>query len=526
MPEAAGATLAARLAEDPDRSVLLLEAGPDYRAADAPREMRITNPFAIMSLQSFPEFHWPTLTARRTAQQAPGPYWRGRGLGGSSIIHGLIAIRPTPEDSRLWVEQGCVGWSWDEILPALMRLEDDLDFGEEPYHGRHGPVPIHRAPLADWGAVDLALRRAALDLGYGWTDDHNAPGATGTSPYAMSSRDGFRVSTNDAYLEPARGRPNLTIRGETLVERVLIDGTKAVGVEARSNGTSELFEAREIILCAGSVHSPAILMRSGIGPADQLGPLGIDVLVDAPVGQNLVEHPLVSVLLQLRPEARAAGIEDRQLHSCVRYSSGLGDAGPNDMVIFPLNLTSSSAEGLETGTVAVSVFGSVSRGSVCLTTADPEAPPDIDLALLSDERDLVRLRDGARRVFALAGHPAMTAIASAVELNVPHAWFQRDCGNVPAEQLPRTIEDVDDDETLDAWLYGTVSDTAHGVGTCRMGAQTDPRSVVDLACRVRGVEGLRVADASIVPEAPRANTYLTAVMIGEHVAARIRATHG
>ena len=520
---AAGAPLAARLSEDAGTKVLLLEAGRDYRTEDAPREMRITNPFGIMSARAFPEYQWGELRARRTSRQTPSQYWRGRGLGGSSIIHGLIAIRPTPEDMEAWSEQGCAGWSWSDVLPTLNRLEDDLVFSDASYHGAGGPVPIHREPLAAWGSVDCALREAALDTGYGWAEDHNAPDATGVSPYAMSSRDGFRVSTNDAYLEPARRRPNLMIRGEVLVDRVLIDGTRAAAVETRAGGAVERFEGSEVILCAGSVHSPAILMRSGIGPVDNLDALGIDVLVDAPVGANLVEHPLVSLILRLRPEARARGVENRQLNCCVRYSSRLAGADPNDMIIFPLNLTSSTSEGLETGALAVSVFESFSRGTLRLAGADPGLQPAIDLALLSDTRDLIRMRDGARRLFRLAGHPAIAAIADAVELNTPHAWFQRDGSPAAARPEPRAPEAIDDDEALDAWLYDAVSDAAHGAGTCRMGALSDPRSVVDHACRVIGIDGLRVADASIMPDVPRANPYLTAVMIGEHLAARLRA---
>ena len=201
----AGAPLAGRLSEDPSTRVALLEAGPDYRAAEAPREMAITNPFGIMSADSFPEYQWPTLVARRTERQRPSPYWRGRGLGGGSIIHGLVAVRPTPDDAAAWVALGCSGWSWDDLLPALSRLEDDLDFGTETYHGQDGPVPIHRSHLSRWGAVDLALRSAAVDLGYGWADDHNAPGESGVSPFAMSSRGGAR-GVDERCLPRARPR--------------------------------------------------------------------------------------------------------------------------------------------------------------------------------------------------------------------------------------------------------------------------------------------------------------------------------
>lgn len=519
----AGAVLAARLSEDPSNRVLLLEAGPDFRSGQAPRAMRITNPFGIMSTDGFPEHHWPKLTARRsTAQQGPSRYFAGRGLGGSSAINGLITIRPTPEDMALWIAEGCTGWGWEDVLPALRRLEDDLAFGEAAYHGQGGPIPIYREPLEGWGAVDLALRKAALDTGYGWADDHNAPTATGVSPYAFNSRGGVRVSTNDAYLDPVRGRPNLTIEGQTLVDRVTFEGTRADGVETRQAGNTVRFQAHEIVLCAGCVHSPAILMRSGIGPARDLRALGIDVLVDAPVGRNLVEHPMASLVLHLQREARAVSTEVRHVHCCVRYSSGLAEAGANDMIIIPLNLSSIDETGLETGTLAVSAYRSFSRGSLRLVSRDPDVPPDIGLALLSDARDLVRMRDGARRLFALAEHRALAAIADRIDLShEAGGWWELGLWQ-SGQPATRQIEDVTgDDDALDEWLLATVGESAHGAGTCRMGAVDDPRAVVDPDCRVIGVSGLRVADASIMPEVTRANTHLTAVMIGEHLTARM-----
>ena len=263
-------------------------------------------------------------------------------------------------------------------------------------------------------------------------------------------------------------------------------------------------------------------MRSGIGPADELRALGIDVLIDAPVGQNLVEHPMASLVLHLRPEARATSIESRHVHCCVRYSSGLAEAGANDMIIIPLNLASSDEAGLETGTIAVSAYRSFSRGCLRLVSRDPEVHPDIDLALLSDERDLVRMRDGARRLFTLAEHPAIVAVAERADLSQEAGgWWELGLWQ-SGRPATRLIDDVaDDDDALDQWLAATVGESAHGAGTCRMGAIDDSRSVVDPECTVIGVEALRVADASIMPEVARANTHVTAVMIAEQLAARL-----
>src|SRR5271166_2033938 len=202
----AGAVLAARLSEDSSRRVLLLEAGPDFRSADAPAEMRLANPAGIiLAREDNQKYMWGALKARRTDLQPPMTYWRGRGVGGSSSVNGQIAIRGMLDDLDIWAREGCAGWSGAEVLPYFIKLENDLDFGDAPYHGSGGPIPVMRTPQEEWGGVDKALRDACLALGYGWCADHNAPTGTGVSPYAMNRRNGARVSTNDAYLEPARG---------------------------------------------------------------------------------------------------------------------------------------------------------------------------------------------------------------------------------------------------------------------------------------------------------------------------------
>ncbi|MGH9176217.1 MAG: GMC family oxidoreductase, partial [Vicinamibacterales bacterium] len=282
-----GAVLAARLSEDPNTTVLLLEAGPDYRAAEAPPEMRSANPRGIFISDRFPAFHWPKLLARRTGIQQPFVYDRGRGLGGSSAINWMVAFRAELDDFDGWAAQGCTGWSGEELLPAMNRLETDLDFGDAPYHGNAGPVTIQRVPVPRWGKVGLALLHAGLDLGYPWHPDLNAPGSTGISPVPTNHTGDSRVSTNDAYLEPARGRPNLTIRGDTHVDRVLFEGRRATGVRAHGPAGLADYAGREIILSAGPVFSPPILVRSGIGPADDVNGLGISLLRDLPVGRNV-----------------------------------------------------------------------------------------------------------------------------------------------------------------------------------------------------------------------------------------------
>ncbi|MCA9878169.1 MAG: GMC family oxidoreductase N-terminal domain-containing protein [Thermomicrobiales bacterium] len=501
-----GATLAGRLSEDPETTVLVLEAGPNYTTAEAPAEMRSPNPFGIILDPEASRYRFDGLLAKRSATQEPRMYWRGKGVGGSSSINGQIAIRPIPEDFAWWVEEGAEGWSWDEVLPAFNKLETDLDYGDMPYHGDRGPVPIYRAPVEQQGNVDRALRAAALDLGYPEDPDHNAPEGHGVATYAINSQDGQRISINDAYLEPARARPNLTIVGNVVVDKVLFDGTKATGVRALTIDGVQEYRGRMIVLAAGAIHSPAILIRSGVGPAADLARLGIAPVADLPVGENLVEHSAVWIGLDLTPEAAAASLDQRHTNCCVRYSSGLAGAGRNDMIMISMNVAGLGEEGLKKGLVSVCAFQTWSRGRLTVTSTDPLVDPDVDLAMLSDERDLVRLRDGMRRLQRVIEHPAMQGIIQGT-----YSWTYGE---------PLTAEATD--QELDAWILANCQDCQHPVGTCRMGAPDDPRSVVDPACRVIGVENLRVIDGSIMPENPRANTHLTCVMIGELMAKRLR----
>jgi choline dehydrogenase len=324
----------------------------------------------------------------------------------------------------------------------------------------------------------------------------------------MNMRNGQRVSTNDAYLEPARERPNLTILGDTLVDRVEFLGSRVTGVRVRTAGGSwTVVQGRAVVLCAGAIHSPAILMRSGIGPADLLRSIGITPLFDAPgVGENLGEHASVTLQMHLRPDAWASVVDVRPIMCLVRYSSGLVGAGRNDMQLYSINPTDVDEAARGRGGIRASVMQTFSKGRVRITTPDPTIDPEVDFRLLSDSRDLVRLRDGARRLFELAQHPAMSAITE-------HAWVGK---------TGRGSADFGDDGQIDAWLLAECIDYVHAGGTCRMGPREDPHAVVDPEGRVRGVEGLRVVDASIMPEVPRANTHLTAVMLAEHLAESVK----
>jgi choline dehydrogenase-like flavoprotein len=508
----AGAALAGRCAER-GRRVLVVEAGPDYRSAELDEAWR--SPNTVRATYFNPagpgELVWRDLVAARTEAQEPQFYWRGRGVGGSSTINGQIAIRPPRDDFDDWAAAGCDGWSWDELLPVFRRLEADADFGREPYHGDSGPIPVFRMPRGEWGSVDEALARAALARGFAWADDVNAPGATGVSPYPINSRDRRRVSTNDAYLEPVRGLENLSILGGATCDRVVVRGGRAIGVELVQNGRRRVEHGDEIVVCAGAIHTPGILIRSGIGPAGRLSELGLDVGADLPVGEGLQDHALVAVYLRLRPEAAIRTPDDRDMNCCIRFDSGDAEGVASDLMVISINqmplptdATGTSAwlspdagaTAADAGALCVWLNAPYSRGTVGVASLDPEAQPVVRERMLSDERDLRRLRHGARLLAELADGDAVGEICSAS----------------PREANPALWEALDDDRKLDELLLATVTDAQHATSSCPIGA------VVDTRCRVRGVEGLRVADASIFPGCPRANTNLASIAVGELVA--------
>jgi choline dehydrogenase len=300
-----------------------------------------------------------------------------------------------------------------------------------------------------------------------------------------------------------RGRPNLEIRADAHAERILLDGQRAIGVSI--DGTE--IRAREVIVAAGAVHSPAILMRSGIGPAEHLRSLGIDVLRDAPVGENLVDHTILWLAVSLGDEyhderpRRFANVQ-------VRYSSGLLGTGRNDMMMGTMNLPAAAGMDPMHGLLAVANWQEFSRGQLRLESADAREQPTLEMRMLSDERDRVRMRDGVRRMWKLRQHPAVAEMVREV------LTFTE---GTPVEDLP-----TDDDE-LDLWIASICQDAAHACGTCRMGSTDDPRSVVDPDCRVIGFDGLRVIDASVFPDVPRGNTQIPTLMVAEMMARRLGA---
>lgn len=491
----AGAPLAARLSETPSRSVLLVETGPDYRSADTPGAIRGPDLAAVLALG---RYHWPTLRAQVTDGRTPEALLAGRGVGGSSAINGQGAARGRPADFDGWADAGCPGWSWADVLPDFIRAENDADFGHRPYHGRSGPIPITRIRRAEWGAVSRALAEAAHRLGHPDHPDLNAPDSTGIAPIPWHRGPAGRVTTNDAYLEAARDRSNLRVMGDAHVKKVIFDGSRAVGVSLGTPDGDQVVEAGEIILSAGAYQSPAILMRSGVGPGDDLKRIGIGVIADLRgVGKNLQNHPMACLMFLLKPQARAASTDVPSGQCLLRFSSGQGIERPDDIEVLPLDRAPFEARA---GGLLVALMTPASSGAVRLATPDPYADPDVEFRLLSEPDDCTRLRSGIRHAVELTRQPELDALMEAP--------LMLDMGRAAAAY---------DDNALDRWLHANVVTYLHAVGTCRMGAPGDPGTVVGPDARVLGLDGLRVVDASIMPRIPRTPTHMTTVVLAEHL---------
>lgn len=429
----AGAVIAARLSERAGRTVLLLEAGPDHDVAHTPDGIRGPSFLRAMLEQGR---LWDGLTATRTAEQGPRPYSRGRGVGGSSAVNAMVAIPGEPGDYDEWeAVYGCAGWSWRDVAPWFA----------------HIPIPLHVASERERGSITRALFAA----------EHTAE-ALPLTRYA----DGRRASTNDVYLEPARGRANLTIRGDALVDRVLLEGHRAVGVRL-ADGTE--IEAGAVVVSAGAIHSPAVLLRSGI---------------DLPgIGLGLQDHPSLPIALRLREEHVAAP-GSLAVSACLRATH----TDTNDLQLLALDTVDATMPWL--GLLMGAVMRVHSRGALRLASPDPAVHPIVEMNMLDDERDVLAMRAAAALTERVASSPAMAAVA-----------------------------EVEPYDLSDDALRRSVGDYVHAVGTCRMGAADDPAAVVDRWCRVIGHEGLTVCDASVMPAVPRANTHLPVVMVAERVAA-------
>ena len=483
----AGCALAARLV-DAGRRVLLLEAGADHpRPADVPTDLRDAATLRAAVPGHPANWDLPGLLADGRTVRVP----RGRVVGGSSAVNAGYFIRPTPSDAAGWAAAGNDLWAWDQLLPALIRLESDRDLGDRPGHGADGPLPVARPtggpPLAD------ALALAAAELGIPAEPDKNAGGPPGYGPMPRNVLDGVRVSAADAYLAPRRGHRGLTVRGGVRVLQVLVERGRAVGVRT----TAGDIRATEVVLSAGAVGSAHLLLLSGVGPAARLRAAGIEVLVDAPgVGEGATDHPLV-YLPFLPRDGVAAGPGEAPLHG-VLHATSEGAAAPGDLEVLPWLapfaqvMTGRPAPGrpIEVG---VGLQRTEGRSRLSLVDGNPGTPPLVEYRHLVETIDAERMRAGVRLAADLLAGRALRGMGESGE-------------------LPR------DEPSLDAWIRERLTTAVHLSGTARMGPDGDPGAVVDQELRVRGIDGLRVADTAVLPRVPSRGPAAAAVLVGERAA--------
>ena len=524
----AGAALAARLADNPNRSVLLLEAGPVYdRVDEIPKVLRDGTVIGA----SYPgsPYSWSFRGELFPGMTTTIP--RGKVFGGSSSLNGCYFIRGVKDDFDRWAAAGNDKWTFEEVLPYFRRCETDADYASDAaHHGDSGPIPVRRPknllPMTE------AFTEACLALGFGEDPDKNAPkpeGGVGLIPFNIDEST-QRISTGIGYLLNRARRPNLTILGDQFVRRIVIERGQVVGVEVEAGGERKTIHAGEVILSAGAFKSPHLLMLSGIGPADELRSNGVDVVHDSPgVGKNFQDH--TDIQLSYRPARKFDAPRGTSPFQCaLHFSSSVAGDNGSDIEIAPFTRTFVDVSGgrrvvlkmlahprdtrraMHGTSLKPFLFGAQhqnhlsfmvalqrqdSLGEVKLVSSDPHRQPDINYHFLAAENDRKRLREGVRKAVEIMDAPQFSSV----------------CG----KRLSPTDDKLRDDAKLDQAIRNALILAIHTSGTCKMGPGGD--AVVDQECRVHGVQGLRVADTSIIPDGVARGPSATAVMIGERAAA-------
>ncbi len=553
----AGCVLANRLSAKGTCQVLLLEAGQDTPHGKIPAD--ILDSYTGTTFFD-PRFHWPRLKVRTEVVSSNNPggdlpplrrYEQARVLGGGSSINGQLANRGAPADFEEWVARGASGWGWKDVLPYYRKVETDMDF-DGSLHGKDGRIPIRRIFPDLWTEHAKAAAEAFKTAGFKYLPDQNGEWTDGYYPIAISNAYERRVSAAIAYLDPTtRQRSNLTISTGTQVSELLFVGQRCTGVAAYINGTRIEFNAREVILSCGAIHSPAHLLRAGIGPVEHLRDLGIEIRAALPgVGRGLMDHPSISVSAYVKRHARMNEFTRRHVHVGLRYSSNMPGMQAGDMSVLAITKSTWHSVGERIASFLIAVYNTCSeRGQVKLTSRDWHEEPLAEFNLLSDRRDLERLMSGFRKMGALYATPAMRAVSSD-PFPASYSERVRKVGVVnsrnriltgvagalldgPASLRSYLIRKVitegynfeqlmTDDEALESFVRRSTIGIWHASCSARMGGDGDPMAVTDTQGRVRGASGLRVVDASIFPVVPSANTNLPTLMLAEKIADAIQ----
>ncbi len=494
----AGSVVAARLSENPQLSVLLLEAGPDYPDPEnLPDDIRLGHTRAAEAEDS--KHNW-ALRGILSEEQGLAHVAQGKVIGGGGSINGQVFLRGLPEDFDLWVERGAQEWSYLDVLPYYRKMETDRDI-QDDFHGSDGPLPITRRHNdGNWPAIQTVFHAACLESGHRVAGDMNGPDHLGVALVPMNNMNGVRMSTALTHLSPGRHRLNLTVRGNVFVRRIIMENGKATGVEAESGGEVFTIEGEKIVLSAGALKSPHILMLSGVGPRDQLEQFGIPVVHEAPgVGHNLWNHAITTVSYRVK-EGVTLAADNLGTRIALRYTAD-GSRHVSDMMMTTSSVFNAlTGEIMDDGTARVSCVLELPQGSgwLRLASADPTVQPSFNYRYFEHPEDIRRMRDGVRLAAGMLETEAYRQVSDG--------------------RISPTDEVLNDDDSLDLWMKRTVGSARHVSGTCRIGLDDDPMAVVDQHCQVRGVDGIWIADSSVMPIVPRANTNASAIMIGERVA--------
>jgi len=541
----AGCVLASRLSERSANSILLLEAGKDFPQGEAPADIKDPYPSSYFNKSYF----WPGLKTH-WGNRGNSPLTglpQGCGLGGGGSVMGMIALRGTPEDYDGWERSGAAGWGWTDVLPWFCKLERDLDFRGD-MHGDAGPITIRRLDRAAWPPLARAVEDFALERRLPLIADMNADFRDGYCSVPMSNTPESRASSAVCYLGPeVRRRGNLTIATSATVTRILLEGRRAVGVKARIDGREQEFRGSQISLSSGAIFSPALLMRSGIGAASHLREIGVPVAADLPgVGANLQNHPVLFIGLHLARDARQPDALRTVPAISFRYSSGIAGCPPHDLYVNVLSKTSWSALGRQVGNIAPALLRPASRGRVSLVSADPLVQPRIEFNFLDEAVDLQRMM----QLFQFSVELVCSAQVSALCNRAFPVRFtdrirglnEKNAGNAVKSSLIASLLDTvpgvadlvfstltgqrvdlkslaSDPARLAEHVRENVSGVFHPAGTCRMGSAEDTGAVTDSEGRVHGIDGLRVADASVMPDVISGNTNIPTIMVAEKIAA-------